>query len=119
MNKDKDRTLVIVIRPTSITHRFQHFGLDEISDNDLRIIARTLTDVVISRQKSDQPSQDDPIAKTFGDLITPKQLVEVRSIANKNGVNAREECQRLFKCNPEELNKSAASGFIDHLNGLA
>ncbi|MGA9768173.1 MAG: hypothetical protein WBV94_03980 [Blastocatellia bacterium] len=57
----------------------------------------------------------DPLAKTFGDLVTPKQLVAIRSIANSQGVNAETECLEVLKCKPEELSRRAASAFIDHL----
>jgi hypothetical protein len=57
----------------------------------------------------------DPIAKTMADLVTPKQLVAIRAIANSQGVNAEAECMEALKCRPEELSRRAASAFIDHL----
>lgn len=57
----------------------------------------------------------DPVAKTMADLVTPKQLVAIRAIANSQGVNAETECLEALKCRPEELSRRAASAFIDHL----
>ena len=56
-----------------------------------------------------------PVAKTMADLVTPKQLVAIRAIANSQGVNAEAECLEALKCRPEELSRRAASAFIDHL----
>jgi hypothetical protein len=55
------------------------------------------------------------VAKTMADLVTPKQLVAIRAIANAQKVNAEAECQALLGCRPEELSRRAASAFIDHL----
>jgi hypothetical protein len=57
----------------------------------------------------------EPIAKTMADLVTPKQLVAIRAIANTQRVNAEAECTQLLGCRPEELSRRAASAFIDHL----
>jgi hypothetical protein len=65
------------------------------------------------------PGEDSTTAKTMADLITPKQLVAVRAIANSKGVSPEAECLALLKCRPEELNKRAASRFIDHLKSTA
>jgi hypothetical protein len=61
----------------------------------------------------------DPIAKTMADLVTPKQLVAIRAIANAQRVNAEAECLEVLKCRPEELSRRAASAFIDHLKSKA
>ena len=67
-------------------------------------------------KKTAQPSfPREPIAKTMADLVTPKQLVAIRVIANSQGVNAETECQQLMNCKPEELSRKAASSFIDYL----
>jgi hypothetical protein len=62
-----------------------------------------------------QQFPDDPVAKTMADLVTPKQLVAIRAIANAQAVNAEAECLEILKCRPEELSRRAASAFIDHL----
>jgi hypothetical protein len=64
---------------------------------------------------SHQQFPRDPVAKTMADLVTPKQLVAIRAIANSQGVNAEAECLEALKCRPEELSRRAASAFIDHL----
>jgi Rad52/22 family double-strand break repair protein len=64
-------------------------------------------------RQSQFPSE--PIAKTMADLVTPKQLVAIRAIANAQRVNAEAECIALLGCRPEELSRRAASAFIDHL----
>jgi len=63
--------------------------------------------------RSQFPSE--PIAKTMADLVTPKQLVAIRAIANAQRINAEAECQAMLNCRPEELSRRAASAFIDHL----
>lgn len=60
----------------------------------------------------------DPVAKTMAELVTPRQLVAIRVIANSQGINAEGECRRLLGCVPEELSRKAASAFIDHLKGI-
>ncbi|HXG65478.1 MAG TPA: Rad52/Rad22 family DNA repair protein [Blastocatellia bacterium] len=57
----------------------------------------------------------DPVAKTMADLVTPKQLVAIRTIAKVQGVNEEAECQKVMNCKPEELSRRAASAFIDYL----
>jgi hypothetical protein len=55
------------------------------------------------------------IAKTMGDLVTPKQLTAIRAIANAHGLNAERECLAKMHCRPEELSRRSASNFIDLL----
>lgn len=57
----------------------------------------------------------DPVAKTMADLVTPKQLVAIRAIANAQKINAEAVCLEVVKCRPEELSRRAASAFIDYL----
>ncbi len=61
----------------------------------------------------------EPVAKTMADLVTPKQLVAIRAIANAQKVNAEEECIKVLGCKPEELSRRAASAFIEHLKSFA
>ena len=70
-----------------------------------------------SAAKHDFPR--DPVAKTMADLVTPKQLVAIRAIANAQGVNAEAVCMESLKCRPEELSRRAASIFIDFLKTKA
>jgi hypothetical protein len=60
---------------------------------------------------------DDPVARTLTDLVTPKQLVAIRAIANAGGIDAEKRSLELFNCRPEELTKKAASTLIDELKG--
>ena len=60
----------------------------------------------------------DPLAKSMGDLVTPKQLGMIRALAREAGVDTEEECQAVLRCRTEELSKKAASSFIDHLKSL-
>ncbi|HEY9402741.1 MAG TPA: Rad52/Rad22 family DNA repair protein [Pyrinomonadaceae bacterium] len=60
----------------------------------------------------------DPLAKSMGDLVTPKQLGMIRALAREAGVDTEEECQAVLRCRTEELSKKAASSFIDHLKNL-
>lgn len=57
----------------------------------------------------------DPLAKTLADLITPKQLVAIRAIAHAQGLQAEQECQKIYNCQLEELSRQAASALIDQL----
>jgi hypothetical protein len=57
----------------------------------------------------------EPVAKTIAELVTPKQLVAIRAIANAQKLNAEAECVAMLGCKPEELSRRAASAFIDHL----
>jgi hypothetical protein len=74
--------------------------------------------VTVTRQAAaDAPNSN--TAKTMGDLVTPRQLVAIRAIANSVGVNAELECLEVLKCRPEELSRRAASAFIDLLKSKA
>lgn len=55
------------------------------------------------------------LAQSPEDLITPRQLVAVRAIANSSGLEAETEIQRLTGCNLLNISRRAASAFIDHL----
>lgn len=75
-------------------------------------------------QRSFQPAPPpaniaDPLAKSTGDLVTPKQLGMIRALAREAGLDPDEECRHVFKCQTDELSKRAASSFIDHLKGCA
>jgi hypothetical protein len=61
----------------------------------------------------------DPLAHSTEDMVTPRQLVAIRAIANSIGVEAEAECQRMFKCDIKEISRRAASAFIDHLKARA
>lgn len=60
----------------------------------------------------------DPVARSISDLVTPKQLVAIRAIANSSHQDAERMSIERYKCRPEELTKKAASEFIDILKGV-
>lgn len=53
--------------------------------------------------------------KTMGDMVTPRQLVAIRSIGNSQRIDFDVACKILFGCLPEELNRQSASTLIDWL----
>lgn len=59
-----------------------------------------------------------PLAATYGDLVTPKQLGMIKARSRDADVDANEECNKLFSCKVSELSKSYASKLIDHLQAL-
>lgn len=92
-----------------------HMGCDSVGAK----VNRNTSDEEIKNIQEQFPK--DPIAKTMSDLVTPKQLVAIRAIANAGGLNAGNECMShpQLKCRVEELSRKAASGFIDHLKQRA
>jgi hypothetical protein len=61
---------------------------------------------------------NDPIAKSMADLVTAKQLGMIRALGRDLSVDIETECQSLLNCKSEELSKTAASAFIEHLKKL-
>jgi hypothetical protein len=59
-----------------------------------------------------------PRPKTLGDLVTPKQLWMIRNMGREIGLDVEAECQKVLKCELEEISKRAASSFIDHLKRI-
>lgn len=57
-------------------------------------------------------------AMTFGDLVTPLQLIEIRQRSRKLGIKPDEECLKVMKCKTEDLSITGASTFIAHLKEL-
>lgn len=60
----------------------------------------------------------DPVADTFGQLITPRQLYDIRRLAESLGVDVIFECRCFLLCNPEELSRDAAMIFHEHLSEM-
>lgn len=54
-------------------------------------------------------------ATNLGDLISAKQLSQIRTIANDSNVDVAAECRELLGCSVSELSKRGASELIDHL----
>lgn len=56
------------------------------------------------------------LAHSTDDLVTPRQLVAMRAIANAAGIELEAECQKLLKCDDmRAISRRAASAMIDHL----
>lgn len=53
-----------------------------------------------------------------GDIVTEKQLSAIYAIAKAKSLDAQLECMALFRCDPEQLSRSAASELIDHLRNV-
>jgi hypothetical protein len=64
--------------------------------------------------QSEQSNPYEP--RTMAELVTPKQLVAIRSAANFRVINAESESRRMFKCALEGLNRKNASRLITYLN---
>ncbi len=77
-----------------------------------------------SIEQSDEPqayeaqANNDPVAKSLGDMVTARQLGMLRAIAREANLDAERECSQLMRCGIDELSKSAASDLIEHLQNL-
>jgi hypothetical protein len=88
----------------------------ELEQSQAEEIARPPQSHTQTHPPAPEPSQiHDPLAKSMADLVTPKQLGMIRALAREAALEPDEECQRVFRCNTEELSKRAASSFIEHL----
>ena len=52
------------------------------------------------------------------DVVTEKQLSAIYAIAKAKSLDAHLESMALFRCEPEQLSRSAASELIDHLRNI-
>jgi hypothetical protein len=52
------------------------------------------------------------------DTVTEKQLSAIYAIAKAKSLDAQLESMALFRCDPEQLSRSAASELIDHLRNV-
>ncbi|MCI0524228.1 MAG: RAD52 family DNA repair protein [Acidobacteria bacterium] len=57
----------------------------------------------------------DPIARTQGNLITPKQLSLIRTLAKRACLEPEVLCQETFHAGLGEISRKAASALIEHL----
>lgn len=60
----------------------------------------------------------DPLAKTKNDLISPKQLSLISSLAKRARQDPEELCRTTYKAGLAEISRKAASALIDHLHSL-
>lgn len=58
---------------------------------------------------------DSPVARGISDLVTPRQLANIRREANAAGLNAEAECVRLHGCATSDLTRAAADKLITSL----
>jgi hypothetical protein len=56
-----------------------------------------------------------PVARTPGDMVTPRQLARVRQLERIAHVDAEEECRAMFGCAVDALNRCAADKLITTL----
>jgi len=61
------------------------------------------------------PGAFDPIARTQGNLITPKQLSLIRTLAKRARLDPEVLCQETFHAGLGEISRKAASALIEHL----
>jgi hypothetical protein len=59
--------------------------------------------------------RDCPVARTIADLVTPKQLILIRSLGKRAQVDAEKLGLGKYGCRPEELTKGAADHMINYL----
>jgi hypothetical protein len=106
------------------------YGLNNLEEDDVTVIFNNsqktfrgdeaaVLRAYLERTSTDLealPENDNPnVAKTLAELITPRQGVAIRAIANSSRIDAEARCFELYQCKPEELSRKAASSFIDYL----
>lgn len=70
----------------------------------------------VQQVNNDNKFPSDALAHSTDDLVTPRQLVAMKAIANGVGVELEAECQKLLKCDDvRAISRRAASAMIDHL----
>jgi hypothetical protein len=63
-------------------------------------------------------SGDSQQKKKSNEPVTEKQLSAIYAIAKAKSLDPQLESMALFRCDPEELNRSTASELIDHLRNV-
>jgi hypothetical protein len=86
--------------------------LDKIDDDDEYEQVPQQTN---SYQNDTEGFPVNPIARSFSDLVTAKQLGMIHALCRELGIDADEECNEVMKCKTDELSKKAASSFIAYL----
>lgn len=67
----------------------------------------------VFREDDERPF--DPQAKTKGDLISPAQLSQVKSLAKRANLDPEVLCQDSYKIGLGEISHRAASALIEYL----
>ncbi|HKP86603.1 MAG TPA: Rad52/Rad22 family DNA repair protein [Blastocatellia bacterium] len=81
-------------------------------------LARSLYTRGANKRKAAQQSGSNQKNAKQGDGVTEKQLSAIYAIARAKSLDAQLESMALFKCEPEQLSRSAASDLIDHLRNV-
>jgi hypothetical protein len=79
----------------------------------LSIILRNTEADDVFREYDERPF--DPQAKTKGDLISPTQLSQIKSLANRARLDPEVLCQDTYKISLSEISRQAASALIEYL----
>ena len=89
---------------------------------ELEARVATLERALSARATPAQPRPTDephsPLARTVGDMVTPRQLGRLRELARAAGVEADAECRKLFLCDTMALSRAAADQLSQHLYRL-
>src|ERR1044072_7174766 len=81
-------------------------------------LARSLYTNGKNKKKPASPSGSNLKQAKESDGVTEKQLSAIYAIAKAKSLDAQLESMALFKCEPEQLSRSAASDLIDHLRNI-
>jgi hypothetical protein len=81
-------------------------------------LARSLYSKGQNKRKSASAPTARQKAVKESDGVTEKQLSAIYAIAKAKSLDAQLESMALFKCEPEQLSRSAASELIDHLRNV-
>jgi hypothetical protein len=81
-------------------------------------LARSLYTHGKNKKKSASSSGSNLKQAKESDGVTEKQLSAIYAIAKAKSLDAQLESMALFKCEPEQLSRSAASDLIDHLRNI-
>jgi len=81
-------------------------------------LARSLYSKGKKKNKSASTAANRKTTPRESEVVTEKQLSAIYAIAKAKSLDAQLESMALFKCEPEQLNRSAASELIDHLRNV-
>ena len=73
---------------------------------------------LVSEKRVPEPARSfsgDPQARSFAELVSPRQLAVMRQLARNRAIDAEHECGRTLGCAMGDLSKAAASFYIEHL----
>lgn len=76
---------------------------------------------LVNGARSPEPARafkGDPTARSFAELVSPRQLALIRQLARNRALDAEQECGRTLGCATGDLSKGAASFYIEYLLAL-